>query len=72
LIRKQMSQYGQSNPPEKELDDIVARVMQNKDEIKRLTEQLTSTRILNFFKENTNIKSKELTYEQFIKEAYSS
>ena len=72
LIRKQMSQYGQSNPTEKELDDIVARVMQNKDEIKRLTEQLTSTRILNFFKENTNIKSKELTYKQFIKEAYSS
>ena len=72
LIRKQMSQYGQSNPSEKELEDIVARVMQNKDEIKRLTEQLTSTRILNFFKENTNIKSKELTYEQFIKEAYSS
>jgi len=72
LIRKQMSQYGQSNPSEKELDDIVARVMQNKDEIKRLTEQLTSTRILNFFKENTNIKSKELTYEQFMKEAYSS
>ena len=72
LIRKQMSQYGQSKPSEKELDDIVARVMQNKDEIKRLTEQLTSTRILNFFKENTNIKSKELTYEQFMKEAYPS
>tara|TARA_B100001964_G_C14214108_1_gene591862 strand:+ start:621 stop:1943 length:1323 start_codon:yes stop_codon:yes gene_type:complete len=72
LIRKQMSQYGQSNPSEKELDDIVARVMQNKDEIKRLTEQLTSIQILNFFKENTNIKSKELTYEQFMKEAYPS
>jgi len=72
LIRKQMSQYGQSKPSEKELDDIVARVMQNKDEIKRLTEQLTSIQILNFFKENTNIKSKELTYEQFMKEAYSS
>ena len=72
LIRKQMSQYGQSSPSEKELDDIVARVMQNKDEIKRITEQLTSIKILDFFKENTNIKSKELTYEQFIKEAYSS
>ena len=72
LIRKQMSQYGQSKPSEKELDDIVARVMQNKDEIKRLTEQLTSIQILNFFKENTNIKSKELTYEQFMKEAYPS
>ena len=72
LIKNQMMQYGQSNPSEKELDDIVARVMQNKDEIKRLTEQLTSNRILAFFKENTSIKTKELSYEKFIKEAYSS
>ena len=67
-----MNQYGQSNPSDKELDDVVARVLQNKDEIKRLTEQLTSNRILNFFKENTNVKMKELSYEKFIKEAYSS
>ena len=72
LIKAQMNQYGQSNPSDKELDDVVARVLQNKDEIKRLTEQLTSNRILTFFKENTNIKTKELSYEKFIKEAYSS
>ncbi|SVD71363.1 uncharacterized protein METZ01_LOCUS424217, partial [marine metagenome] len=39
LIKAQMNQYGQPNPSDKELDDIVARVLQNKDEIKRLTEQ---------------------------------
>jgi len=72
LIKAQMNQYGQSNPSDKELDDVVARVLQNKDEIKRLTEQLTSNRILTFFKENTNVKTKELSYEKFIKEAYSS
>jgi len=72
LIKAQMNQYGQSNPSDKELDDVVARVLQNKDEIKRLTEQLTSNRILTFFKENTNVKMKELSYEKFIKEAYSS
>jgi len=72
LIKAQMNQYGQSNPSDKELDDVVARVLQNKDEIKRLTEQLTSNRILTFFKENTNVKKKELSYEKFIKEAYSS
>ena len=49
-----MLQYGQAIPDEKEVDGIVARVMSNKDEIKRLTEQLTSTRILNFFKDNFN------------------
>ena len=72
LIKNQMIQYGQPTPSEKELDGIVARVMQNKDEIKRLTEQLTSNRILTFFKENSSIKTKELSYEKFIKEAYSS
>ncbi|MEC9108147.1 MAG: trigger factor [Bacteroidota bacterium] len=71
LIKNQMIQYGQPTPSEKELDGIVARVMQNKDEIKRLTEQLTSNRILTFFKENSSIKTKELSYEKFIKEAYS-
>ncbi|MBT3560585.1 MAG: trigger factor [Flavobacteriaceae bacterium] len=72
LVKAQMNQHGQSNPSDKELDDIVARVLQNKEEIKRLTEQLTSNRILTFFKENSNIKTKELSYEKFIKEAYSS
>jgi len=72
LIKAQMNQYGQSNPSDKELNDVVARVLQNKDEIKRLTEQLTSNRILTFFKENANVKTKELSYEKFIKEAYSS
>ena len=72
LIKAQMNQYGQSNPSDKELDDVVARVLQNKDEIKRLTEQLTSNRILTFFKETANVKTKELSYEKFIKEAYSS
>ena len=37
LIKNQMLQYGQPIPEEKELDGIVARVMSNKDEIKRLT-----------------------------------
>ena len=29
LIKAQMNQYGQSNPSDKELDDVVARVLQN-------------------------------------------
>ena len=72
LIKNQMLQYGQAIPDEKEVDGIVARVMSNKDEIKRLTEQLTSTRILNFFKDNFNYKTKKVSYDQYIKEAYPS
>ena len=72
LIKNQMLQYGQPIPDEKELDGIVARVMSNKDEIKRLTEQLTSTRILNFFKDNFNYKTKKVSYDEYIKEVYPS
>ena len=72
LIKNQMLQYGQAIPDEKEVDGIVARVMSNKDEIKRLTEQLTSTRILNFFKNNFNYKTKKVSYDEYIKEAYPS
>ena len=72
LIKNQMLQYGQAIPDEKEVDGIVGRVMSNKDEIKRLTEQLTSTRILNFFKDNFNYKTKKVSYDQYIKEAYPS
>jgi trigger factor len=72
LIKNQMLQYSQAIPDEKEVEGIVARVMSNKDEIKRLTEQLTSTRILNFFKDNFNYKTKKVDYDEYIKEAYPS
>ena len=67
-----MQKYGQAIPDEKELEGIVARLMSNKDEIKRLTEQLTSNRILNFFKENFKYKLKKVSYDEYIKEVYPS
>ena len=70
LIRGQMAQYGQANPSEEELDSIAARIMSNQEEVKRLSEQLNSQKLLNFFKETTKLKTKEITYDKFIKEAY--
>tara|TARA_B100000524_G_scaffold174390_1_gene89523 strand:- start:2344 stop:3666 length:1323 start_codon:yes stop_codon:yes gene_type:complete len=72
LIKKQMLQYGQAIPDDKEIEGIVARIMSNKDEIKRLTEQLTSSRILNFFKDNFNFKTKKIGYDEYLKEVYPS
>ena len=42
LIKKQMAQFGQLNPSEDEINGIVARVMSNQDEVKRLSEQVMS------------------------------
>ena len=70
MIKGQMAQYGQMNPTEKEIDDIVARVLSSQEEVKRISEQLTSQKLLDFYKENANFKDKKLTYEAFVKEVY--
>ncbi len=70
FIRSQMAQYGQLNPQEEELDNIAARVLGNQDEAKRLSEQLMSQKLLNLYKEKANLKTKEMNYEDFIKEVY--
>lgn len=70
FIKSQMAQFGQLDPKEEELDNITARVLGNQDEVKRLSEQLMSQKLLNFYKEKANLKSKEVTYENFVKEVY--
>jgi len=71
MIKAQMAQFGQMNPTEEEIDGIVARIMGNKEEVQRLSEQLNTNKILQFFKENAKLKTKEITYEKFMKEAYA-
>ena len=70
FIRSQMAQYGQTNPQEEELDQIAMRIMSNQDEVKRLSEQLMSQKLLGLYKEKANLKVKEVTYENFVKEVY--
>ncbi|MDD3721690.1 MAG: trigger factor [Lutibacter sp.] len=70
FVKTQMAQYGQLNPEEKELDDIAQRVLSNQDEAKRLQEQLVSQKLLNFYKEKITFKTKEVNYEEFVKEVY--
>ncbi|WP_370392478.1 trigger factor [uncultured Winogradskyella sp.] len=71
MIKGQMAQFGQMNPSEKELEDIAARILSNQDEVKRLSEQLMSQKLLNLYKAEANLKAKEITYNDFVKEFYS-
>lgn len=70
MIKMQMAQFGQLNPSEKELDDIAARVLSNQDEVRRISEQVVSQKLLELYKEKANIKTKELSYDKFVKEVY--
>ena len=69
-IKSQMAQYGNPNPEEKELEEIAGRVLSNQEEAKRLQEQLMSQKLLTFFKENVSLKTKEVTFDNFVKEVY--
>ncbi len=70
FVKSQMAQYGQLNPEEEELDNIAARVLGNQDEVKRLSEQLMSQKLLGLYKSKANLKTKEVTYEKFVEEVY--
>ncbi len=70
FIKSQMAQYGQLNPQEEELDTIATRVLSNQEEVKRLSEQLMSQKLLTLYKEKANLKKKEVTYANFVKEVY--
>jgi trigger factor len=71
MIKVQMAQFGQMNSTDEELDGIAARILSNKDEVKRLSEQLMSSKLLDLYKEKANLKTKEITYDDFVKEFYS-
>lgn len=70
MIKGQMAQFGQMNPTDKDLEDIAARILSNQDEVKRLNEQLMSQKMLELFKTEANLKTKDITYDDFVKEFY--
>ncbi|MDY0090321.1 MAG: trigger factor [Flavobacteriaceae bacterium] len=70
VIRKQMAQFGQTNPSQEDIDSILARILSNQDEVRRLSEQIMSEKMLGLFKNKVKAKSKEVSYDQFVKELY--
>ena len=71
LIKTQMKQYGQNSPEEKELESISQRILSNKDEVKRISDQLLSKKLIDLFKSNLKFKNNKVSYEKFIEMAYA-
>jgi len=69
-IKQQMAQFGQTNPTDEEVQGIVARVLSNQEEVKKLSEQVVAEKLLEVFKEKANPTTKEVTYEEFIAASY--
>ncbi len=70
IIKQQMAQFGQMNPTDEEVESIVARVLANQDEVKKLSEEVVKEKLLFVLRDKANPTVKEVTYEEFIKEMY--
>ena len=70
MIKNQMAAYGQNNPNDKELNSILTRILSNQDEVKRISNQIISEKLLVIYKEKVNIKNKSVSYEEYIEIAY--
>ena len=57
-------------PLNEELEKIVARVMSNQDETRKLSDQLMSKKLLEFYKSKLSLKKKKLSFDAFVKQAY--
>jgi hypothetical protein len=55
-----MAQYGQTNPTDEEVQGIVARVLSNQDEVKKLSDQVVAEKLLELFKEKQIQQLKKL------------
>jgi len=67
VIKEQMAQFGQTDPSDDDVNNIVSRVLSNQEEAKRLSEQIMSEKIVNLFKDKVKATTKDITFDDFIK-----
>ncbi len=69
-----LNQFGQIGKKggDKEIEQMVERILRNEEERKRIIEQIKTKKLLSFFKENLKFKIKKLSYDSFFKTAYAS
>ena len=72
LIIAQMAQFGQANPEDKQVEEIVGRVLSNQEEVKRMSEQMMSQKLLAYYKDTAKLEEKEVTFDEFVAEAYKN
>jgi len=72
-VRNQIKGYFQNMTQEpneeadKRMDEIVNSIMQNKDEVKRIYDQLYDAKLSELFKANLKLVNKNISYEEFVK-----
>ena len=66
IFNLQLQQYGMSKN-DKELDDLTNNLLQNKDERRKMIEQIISEEMIIFFKNTIKTKDQDVTLDEFTK-----
>jgi trigger factor len=69
-IRQLMMQFVQMNLSDEEVEKIVARVLSNQDEVKRMSDQVVAEKLLHLLIEKANPTTTQVNYGEFIKAMY--
>ncbi len=67
FIRAQLRQYGQDNVEQAMIDEYVKQIASNKDEVKKVYDNLFDKKLLNLFMEKLTLLEKETTFDDFVK-----
>lgn len=71
-VKNQLLQYGMPVDDEGYVENIATKILQNRDEVQRINQQLIFSKLLDFYKENVNFNVKKVTFDEFIKEVYKT
>lgn len=69
FMLRQVNQENADPEVQKRYDSIVDAFMQNKEQVQRINDQLYNARMLDLFKDKLGMKTRQVSYEEFIKEA---
>lgn len=69
-VKNQLLQYGMPADDDAYLQGITAKILQNREEVQRINQQLVFSKLLKFYKENVTKNVKKVTFDEFIKEVY--
>jgi len=61
-----MQAFGGQDGNDEILEQVTAQVMQNEEEIKRVSDQIIEQKMTNFFNENIKIAEKKISYDDFV------
>jgi len=67
FMLRQINQEDADPEIQKKYDSIVDAFMQNKEQVQRINDQLYNARLLGLFKEKLGLKTRQVSYEEFIK-----